>query len=58
VLRKLDKADFTRAREFRRHVTMTADVGDKSMIVNIDIIHEYFEKTKELVKYVKELVAE
>jgi len=54
LLRKLDRADFIRAREFRRHVTMTADVDGKPYEVTIDVINEFYEKTREIFIFAKE----
>jgi len=56
ILRKISKAEFTRAQEFRRHVTMTAKVNDKSIEVTIDIIGDYYKRTQEYVQYVSELI--
>lgn len=53
LLRRLDKAEYDRALEFRRHVTMTAYVDDKKIEVTIDIIEDYFNKTKEYIQYVE-----
>ncbi len=53
LLRKIDRAEFTRAREFRRHVTMTCVVDGKTYQINIDVIIEYFEKVKEFVEYIE-----
>lgn len=51
-LRLLTKAEYTRQREFRRHVTMSAFIPDKGVVeVTIDVIHEYYEKTKEFIKF-------
>lgn len=51
-LRILTKAEYTRQREFRRHVTMSAFIPDKGVVeVTIDVIHEYYEKTKEFIKF-------
>jgi len=47
TLRKINKAEFTRRQEFRRHVTMSAIMEDgKITELNIDVIHEYYNKTK------------
>ncbi|PIN75827.1 hypothetical protein COV18_01445 [Candidatus Woesearchaeota archaeon CG10_big_fil_rev_8_21_14_0_10_37_12] len=57
LLRRISKASFDRAQEFRRHVTMTAylDTGD-SVEVTIDIISDYFERTREFFNHVSRLV--
>lgn len=58
LLRKISLAEFTRAREFRRHVTMTAIVDDSYIDVTIDVILEYNEKTKEFINYIDSLRGE
>ncbi len=56
LLRRIDKAKFTRAQEYRRHVTMTAtlDTGE-TVQITIDIISDYFERTKEFLNHVTKL---
>ncbi len=57
VLRRVDKAKFERAQEYRRHVTMTAHMdGGESIEITIDIISDYFERSKEFLNYVSRLV--
>ncbi len=56
MLRKINKAEFTRAQEFRRHVTMTADVDSKKIEVTIDIIGDYYKRTQEYVQHVTDLI--
>ena len=56
LFRKINKAKFSRAREYRRHVTMTAFLDNGEIEINIDIISEYFEKTKEFVEHCKALI--
>ncbi len=57
LLRRIDKAKFSRAQEYRRHVTMTAFLDDGSSVeVTIDIISDYFERTKEFLNYVFRLI--
>jgi uncharacterized alkaline shock family protein YloU len=58
ILNKVDKAKFKRSQEFRRHVTMTADVDKQDIDINIDIITDYFEKIKEFTIAVEKLVLE
>ena len=56
-LRKIKKAEFTRAREFRRHVTMTSILPNDEMVeINIDIITDYFKSTKEFLSYVRNML--
>lgn len=53
-LKKIDKAEFTREREFRRHVTMVVKIDGEIINVDIDTIYKYFEKTKEFIEYAEE----
>ena len=58
LLRRINKADFTRRQEFRRHVTMTAILEDNRMVeLNIDIIHDYYFKTKAFVDWAINLIS-
>lgn len=56
MLRQLNKAPFTRAREYRRHVTMTCRVESKDMDVNIDNITEYYKRIKSYFEFTKNVV--
>ncbi|VVB81622.1 Uncharacterised protein [uncultured archaeon] len=56
MLRKIDKAKFSRAQEYRRHVTMTAQLEGGTVEITIDIISDYFEKTKDFLNYVSRLI--
>ena len=58
-LRKLSKAEYTKKEEFRRHVTMIATI-DKGEIVNvdIDILKEHYEKTRNFLTFVKRTINE
>jgi hypothetical protein len=51
LLRKIDKAKFERAMEYRRHVTMTAFLDGEKVEVTIDIINDYFQKTREFITF-------
>jgi len=54
-LRKLNNAEYTKSNEYRRHVTMTAIFpSGETQEVTMDIIHDYYDKVKEFVKYVGE----
>lgn len=58
LLRRINKAEFTRRQEFRRHVTMTVILEDKRVIeLNIDSIEEYYLKTKAFVDFAVSLVS-
>ena len=54
LLRQLNKAEYTSQQEFRRHVTMHAVLlnGD-SVDINIDVITQYYDRTKEFMDYLK-----
>ena len=57
LLSKVHTARFERSQEYRRHVTMTAHLDDgQSVEITIDIISDYFERTKELLLYVSKLL--
>jgi hypothetical protein len=44
LLRKLTRMPYTKREEYRRHVTMISQVGDKKVETNIDILKEYYDK--------------
>jgi hypothetical protein len=46
LLRKLTRAEYTKRQEFRRHVTMVTTVEGQIIDINIDVITEYYAKTK------------
>jgi hypothetical protein len=52
-LKKLDKAEFTRTQEFRRHVTMTALIEGEEVIANIDTTTADYQMLKELFNYIQ-----
>jgi len=57
LLRRIHKARFERSQEYRRHVTMTAHLEDgQSVEITIDIISDYFERTKEFLMYISKLL--
>ena len=58
LLRKIARAEFTKAREFRRHVTMTVIVNEEVIEMNIDRMHEEYDKVKEFVSFVEGLSKE
>jgi len=55
-LRAVDRAQFDRTLEYRRHVHMTAHLDDKEIEISIDIIEDYFTRLKEFFEYVKEII--
>lgn len=56
LLRQINKARYEKAKEFRRHVTMTVEVKGEKMEIDIDKIHEYFDRTKDFVEYAREII--
>ena len=55
LLRKLNRAEYTKRNEFRRHVTMSATIDDGKIVeVTIDSINEYFERIKAFLMYIRE----
>lgn len=58
-LRKLSKAEYTRREEFRRHVTMIATIDKGEIVeVSIDVLKEYYGKTKDFIAFVKRVINE
>ena len=58
-LRKLSKAEYTRREEFRRHVTMIATIDKGEIVeVSIDVLKEYYEKTRTFIFFVKKIINE
>ncbi|TKJ17212.1 hypothetical protein CEE44_01610 [Candidatus Woesearchaeota archaeon B3_Woes] len=56
LLRRINRAEYTSAREFRKHVTMTATVDGKKMDITIETIQEYFERAKSFVERTNKLI--
>ena len=54
LLKFIDRADYTKREEYKRHVTLTVMKDDEVVEIDIDKIHEYFNKTKDFVDYIKE----
>lgn len=55
-LRKINRADYTRREEYRRHVTMTVVVEGETIEITMDSIMEDSQKLKEFIQYVREMV--
>ena len=54
LLRDLSQAKYTRREEYRRHVTMIADLGQEEPYeVNIDILYEWNEKMIVFITYLE-----
>lgn len=56
MLREIDRADFSREKEYRRHVTMVCKIEGTDVVINIDVITEYYKKVKELLEYAEQFV--
>ena len=56
LLRKLNRAEYTVAREFRKHVTMGATVDDELVDINVEIIEAYFKRVKIFVENAYNLI--
>jgi len=56
LLRKLHKSNPEKEQEYRRHVTMTSYIENKKVIVNIDIISEYYAIQKEFLVYISSMI--
>ena len=55
-LRKIDRADYTKTREYRRHVTMTVVIEGKTQEITIDSSYEFYDKSKQYLEYIKTLL--
>lgn len=58
MLKKINRATYTSSMEFRRHVTMTTVIDGKKIEIKIEQMHEYYEKAKEFIDYVEQLIEE
>lgn len=58
-LRKLVRAEYAKREEFRRHVTMIATIDKGEVVeVSIDVLKEYYDKTKGFLDLVKRVIRE
>jgi len=53
LLRQMNRTDFSREREYRRHVTMTMIIEGKPVEVNIDSITQFFKDAKGHIEHVE-----
>jgi len=56
LMRKVMRAEYTASKEFRRHVTMSFQINDVPMQIDIDKVHEYYIFLKEQFDFVMETV--
>ena len=52
-LRQINRAEFNRAREYRRHVTMTCKIEGQDVEITIDNITQYYKEIKEDLAYIE-----
>ncbi len=52
LLRQMNRTDFSREREYRRHVTMTMIIDGKPVEVNIDSITQFFKDSQGYLEHV------
>lgn len=52
-LRQINRSEFDRAREYRRHVTMTCKVENQDVEITIDNITQYYKEIKEDLAYIE-----
>ena len=55
-LRKILKAEYSKREEYRRHVTMTVIVEGETIDVDIDLLKEYYEISKEFINFVRTMI--
>ena len=58
MMHRIMKAEYSKTREFRRHVAMVIIFDDKniSMNINIDTMYDFFKKAKNFTDYVERLL--
>ena len=57
LLRKINRAEYSRKNEFRKHVTMTANIDDGEVVeVTISTLMENYDKAKSFVQAVRNIV--
>jgi hypothetical protein len=57
LLRDISRAEYRRSSEYRRHVKMTALVDSGTVEIDIDIINEYYRKTRIFIDMTNQIVA-
>ena len=53
LLRKIDKAEFYKREEYRKHVALIVEYGDEVIQVDTETLEEYYIKTKQFVEFVE-----
>ena len=54
LLRKIQRAEYTKKEEFRKNVTLTVMHNDEVIEINIETLEELYNKTREFVDYINE----
>ena len=52
-LRKIMRLEYTKRQEFRRHVTMTVNLDNQTLNIDIDLLKNYYDETGKFLKYIK-----
>lgn len=55
-LRKIIRAKYTKRQEYRRHVTMIADIDGEIVEVSIDVLKEYYDKAREFINFIRKTI--
>ena len=55
-LKQINRAEYTKSKEYRRHVTMTAITETGIVNVDIDTTKEYYNKTKDYIEYAERML--
>ena len=53
LLRKIDKAEFYKREEYRKHVALVVEYNDEVIQVDTETLQEYFLKTRQFIEYVE-----
>ncbi|MFP4402770.1 MAG: hypothetical protein ACLFPJ_00270 [Candidatus Woesearchaeota archaeon] len=53
LLKKLNKLDYEKENEYRRHVGMIFNIDGKEIKINIDSVTAYYKKVKELISHIE-----
>lgn len=54
LMKKIEEARFTTKEEFRKNVTLISHLNGRSLDVNMPLVFEYYDRTKEFVKIIRE----
>jgi len=57
MLKRIDRAEFSGKEEYRKHVALIVLEEGKTTDITTDMIHDFFEKTKEFVDFIEEWVS-